>query len=75
MQLGRSRVALLTNNPDKAVQLAELGITVTECVPTRMHLSAANSNYLAAKATRGGHTLNFPHAGTQSRQGDRVPYC
>jgi GTP cyclohydrolase II len=61
--LGLTRVALLTNNPDKAAQLARLGVTVTERVPTRMHLSPANSSYLAAKAARGGHTLAFPLAG------------
>ena len=60
--LGLSRVALLTNNPDKAAQLARLGVTVTDCVPTRMHLSAANSGYLATKAARGGHTLDLPFA-------------
>jgi GTP cyclohydrolase II len=61
--LGLTRVALLTNNPDKAAQLTRLGVTVTECVPTGMHVSAANSHYLAAKAVHGGHTLNFPLAG------------
>lgn len=60
--LGLNRIALLTNNPDKAAQLADLGLTVTECVPTRMHLSEANSGYLAAKAAHGGHTLDFPLA-------------
>src|SRR5256885_8744121 len=55
--LGLRRVALLTNNPDKAAQLTGLGIAVTGCVPTLMHLSAANSGYLAAKASHGGHTL------------------
>src|SRR5882757_5992683 len=60
--LGLTRVALLTNNPDKAAQLARLGVTVTDCVPTRMHLSAANSGYLATKAARGGHTLDLPFA-------------
>jgi GTP cyclohydrolase II len=58
--LGLTRVALLSNNPDKAVQLARLGVTVTERVPTGLHLSEANSSYLAAKARRGGHTLGFP---------------
>ncbi len=66
--LGLTRVALLSNNPDKAAQLARLGVTVTERVPTRMHLSAANSSYLAAKATRGGHTLAFPLAGPHAQR-------
>jgi len=58
--LGQPRVAVLSNNPDKAAQLARHGVTVTELVPTGVHLSAENSDYLAAKATRGGHTLPLP---------------
>jgi GTP cyclohydrolase II len=52
--LGISTVALLTNNPDKADQLSALGLTVTELLPTRMHRSSANAEYLAAKARRNG---------------------
>jgi GTP cyclohydrolase II len=48
--LGATRVALLSNNVDKVDQLTALGITVTEQVPTAVHLSAANAGYLAAKA-------------------------
>ncbi|NUR72160.1 MAG: GTP cyclohydrolase II [Hamadaea sp.] len=55
--LGVNRIALLSNNPDKASQLARLGIAVTEHVPTGVHLSAANAGYLAAKARLGGHTI------------------
>ncbi|HEX3362675.1 MAG TPA: GTP cyclohydrolase II [Solirubrobacterales bacterium] len=60
--LGASRVALLSNNPDKARQLGRFGVTVTERVPTGVHLSAANAHYLATKARRGGHTLDVPPA-------------
>src|SRR5437763_4569234 len=41
--LGLSRIALLSNNPDKAAQLAGLGVTVVERVPTGLHLSRANA--------------------------------
>ena len=34
LALGQSRVALLSNNPDKAMQLGQLGVTVSERVPT-----------------------------------------
>jgi GTP cyclohydrolase II len=54
--LGVSRLALLTNNPDKGAQLSSLGLAV-DVVPTAVHLSSANARYLAAKARRGGHTL------------------
>ena len=58
--LGLARVALLSNNPDKAAQLTRLGIAVTESVPTEVHLSPSNSHYLATKARRGSHTLQVP---------------
>jgi GTP cyclohydrolase II len=58
--LGVSRVALLTNNPDKAQQLQRFGVTVAARVPTAVHLSEANARYLATKARRGAHTLEFP---------------
>jgi GTP cyclohydrolase II len=60
--LGVSRVALLSNNPDKARQLQRFGVTVAERVPTGVHLSAANTRYLATKARRGAHTLDLPQS-------------
>jgi GTP cyclohydrolase II len=57
--LGVSRVALLSNNPDKARQLRSYGVTVVEHVPTGVYLSAANHRYLETKAHRGGHTLKL----------------
>ena len=57
--LGVSRVALLSNNPDKARQLRRCGVTVAAQVPTGVHLSAANARYLATKARRGAHTLDL----------------
>jgi GTP cyclohydrolase II len=57
--LGVSRVALLSNNPDKARQLHSCGVSVVEQVPTGVHVSAANVRYLEAKARRGGHTLDL----------------
>jgi GTP cyclohydrolase II len=61
--LGVERIALLSNNPDKAVQLERLGIRVTKRVPTGVHVSAANVRYLAAKANRAAHTLDLPPVG------------
>lgn len=58
--LGVWRVALLSNNPDKAEQLIRLGVTLVDRVPTGVYLSAANADYLAAKASRAAHTLNLP---------------
>ena len=58
--LGASRVALLSNNPDKARQLRSCGVTVVEQVATGVHVSAANHRYLETKARRGSHTLDLP---------------
>jgi GTP cyclohydrolase II len=58
--LGVPRIALLSNNPDKARQLRRFGVTVARRVPTGVHLSATNARYLATKAQRGAHTLDVP---------------
>jgi GTP cyclohydrolase II len=52
-----SRIALLSNNPDKGAQLARLGITIARQVPTAAHITETNVAYLTAKARRGGHDL------------------
>ena len=52
-------MALLSNNPDKAAQLARLGVDVTEVVPTGVHVCDANARYLATKASRGAHTFRL----------------
>jgi GTP cyclohydrolase II len=54
------RVALLTNNPDKASQLAALGISIVHRVSTAVHLTDANAAYLSTKARRGAHRLDLP---------------
>jgi GTP cyclohydrolase II len=64
--LGVSQVALLSNNPDKAAQLARMGVRVTQRVPTHVHLSAANAQYLATKARRGAHTLDVAYVSARS---------
>ena len=61
--LGADRIALLSNNPDKAAQLEARGVTVTERVPTGVHLSAANARYLSVKVSHTAHTLDLPLAG------------
>ena len=58
--LGVERVALLSNNPDKAEQLDRLGVAVVERVPTGLYLAAANAAYLAAKARRAARPPGLP---------------
>ncbi|MFF1909638.1 GTP cyclohydrolase II [Kitasatospora sp. NPDC058218] len=57
--LGATGIDLLSNNPDKAAQLAGLGITVERRVPTGVHLSASNIRYLRAKVERTGHSIEL----------------
>ncbi|MET8624126.1 GTP cyclohydrolase II [Kitasatospora sp. NPDC004669] len=57
--LGAPGIDLLSNNPDKAAQLADLGITVRRRVPTGVHLSASNVRYLTAKVERTGHSIEL----------------
>jgi GTP cyclohydrolase II len=61
--LGVQQVALLSNNPDKAEQLDQLGVTVVERVPTGIYLAPANAAYLAAKASRAARALGIPFVG------------
>ena len=61
--LGVERIALLSNNPDKAAQLEAHGVTVVDRVPTGVHLSEANARYLAVKVSHTAHTLDLPLAG------------
>ncbi|MGX7681699.1 GTP cyclohydrolase II [Jatrophihabitans sp. DSM 45814] len=55
LALGVARIKLLSNNPDKSAQLVAGGITIDEQIPTGLHLTEANADYLSAKARRGGH--------------------
>lgn len=56
--VGIDRVCLLTNNPDKAIQLQELGISVEERMPLVAGVSDDNREYLVTKAERMGHSLS-----------------
>jgi GTP cyclohydrolase II len=58
--LGTGRVRLLTNNPDKSLQLGALGVEVAEQVPTGVHVSDSNVRYLRAKVEHTGHSLALP---------------
>ncbi|KRB80476.1 GTP cyclohydrolase [Nocardioides sp. Root190] len=59
LAVGADRIRLLSNNPDKAIQLEDLGIVVTERVPTGVHLTDANARYLTAKRDHTSHTLSL----------------
>lgn len=55
--LGIGTVRLLSNNPEKARQLEERGVTVTELVPLVVGVGEFNEAYLDAKRDRMGHAL------------------
>ncbi|HTN59654.1 MAG TPA: 3,4-dihydroxy-2-butanone-4-phosphate synthase [Protaetiibacter sp.] len=55
--LGIRRVRLLSNNPEKARQLAERGVEVEELVPLVVGVGEFNEGYLDAKRDRMGHAL------------------
>jgi GTP cyclohydrolase II len=55
--LGIGELDLLSNNPDKAGQLRELGIDVRDRVPTGVFTTAHNVRYLRAKVLQTQHTL------------------
>jgi len=58
--LGADRIRLLSNNPDKALQLDALGIEIAEQLSTGVHLSAANLRYLQAKVAHTHHSIDLP---------------
>ncbi|TCO49754.1 GTP cyclohydrolase II [Actinocrispum wychmicini] len=55
--LGVDTIDLLSNNPDKADQLAAHGIVVRDHVPTGVFTTANNLSYLRAKVEHSGHTI------------------
>ncbi len=55
--LGQARIRLLTNNPAKVAGLTAAGIDIAERVPHRITPNRYNSDYLATKRDRTGHSL------------------
>jgi GTP cyclohydrolase II len=58
--LGADSIRLLSNNPDKALQLDALGIDIAEQLPTEVHLSESNLRYLQAKVSHTHHSIDLP---------------
>ena len=57
-EVGIDRVCLLTNNPDKTLQLQALDIDVVESMPLIAGVSDDNREYLITKVERMGHSIN-----------------
>ncbi|THV41661.1 GTP cyclohydrolase II [Glycomyces buryatensis] len=58
--LGIGSFDLLTNNPDKARQLRDLGVDVARTVPTGVFATHSNTRYLSAKVRHTAHTIALP---------------
>lgn len=52
-------IQLMTNNPDKMEQLAQLGVRVTGRLPHLLPPNPFNQFYLETKARRSGHFIDF----------------
>lgn len=57
--LKKTRVRLLSNNPDKAEQLQNLGIDVAEATQTGVFVKEANEKYLRVKAEKTQHRIDL----------------
>ena len=60
IDLGITKMKLLTNNPRKVAGLSGWGLEVTDTLPLEAPLTPQNSSYLKTKKNRMGHTLNLP---------------
>ena len=58
MKLKVRMVCLLTNNPDKIIQLQALDIDVVESMPLVAGVGDDNREYLITKVERMGHSIN-----------------
>lgn len=58
LDLGITRLNLITNNPQKIVGLEGYGITINKRIPLIVEPNPHNKKYLEAKAKRMGHVLD-----------------
>lgn len=63
VELGVSKMRLMTNNPKKIVGLEGYGLEMTERVPIETCPCAENTCYLTTKRDRMGHLLHLPDDG------------
>ncbi len=55
--VGVTKVALMTNNPNKVKELQEMGIDVVERIPLVVGVNRHNQDYLNVKGQKMGHLL------------------
>ena len=61
VDLGISKMRLLTNNPKKVVGLEGYGLTVEERVPLELDTDPHNAEYMRVKKEKLGHLLKLQH--------------
>ncbi len=59
LDLGIKRIRLMTNNPDKIIDLAGYGIEIVERVPLQVKPNKYNRKYLLTKKIKLGHLLDL----------------
>lgn len=59
LELGIKRIRLLTNNPQKSLELKQFGIEVVEQIPLSVPQVPENAKYLKTKRDRFHHTLTL----------------
>jgi GTP cyclohydrolase II len=69
LDLGVSRVRLLTNNPAKIEGLERYGVEIVERIPLRMAPNPSNLGYLRTKREKMGHLYPMPMALEAARRG------
>ena len=62
VNLGVSKMKILTNNPKKMVGLEGYGLSIVEQIPIEIEPNDYNRGYLECKKLKMGHLLNFSHA-------------
>ncbi|MEA2857126.1 MAG: cyclohydrolase [Methylobacteriaceae bacterium] len=70
--LGCNRVVLLTNNPAKIEGLAKSGIEIAGRMPIEAPINLDNRRYLATKASRAGHRLNYIASLSETSEPPRI---
>lgn len=63
VELGISKMRLMTNNPTKIIGLEGYGLEVTERVPLELGPSSYNESYLRTKQEKMGHLLHIKECG------------
>jgi 3,4-dihydroxy 2-butanone 4-phosphate synthase/GTP cyclohydrolase II len=71
VDLGVTKMRIMTNNPKKIIGLEGYGIEIVERVPIEMPPSEENIGYLQTKKEKMGHLLNLRKAADESKKKEK----